>query len=364
MVNLTLQYKTIKTEIDTAIKEVLKNSAFIGGKKLTDFENNFAKINKIKHCIGTSNGTSSLLVAIKALNLKPGDEIITVPNTFIATTEAVTLAGCKVKLVDINEDTFNINPKKLKKAVSKKTKAVIAVHLFGQPCNMTEISKVAKQNNLAVIEDSAQAHLATHNKRFTGTMGHIGSFSFFPGKNLGCYGDGGAVITNNGAYAHYMRLYVNHGREKKYVHLKEGFNFRLDSLQASILSVKLKHLKKWTLMRQKNAKMYNHYLKNIDEIQTPYVDKSNTHVYHLYVIKTKQRDKLLNHLNQNGIMAGIHYPIPLHLQKAYQYLNYKKGSFPVAENSAKSILSLPMFPELKEKEIKFIANQIKKFYIK
>lgn len=364
MVDLSAQYKSIKKEIDNAIQEVINNTAFIQGKYLELFEKKFAGVNKVKFCIGASNGTSSLLAALKAIGLKQNEEVITVPNTFIATTEAITLAGGKIKLVDVDEKTFNIDPEKLKKSITKKTKAIIPIHLFGQMANMDEIKKIAKKNKLKIIEDCAQAHLATYKGKLAGTVGDIGSFSFFPGKNLGCYGDGGAVITNNASLSKFMKLYVNHGREKKYVHILEGFNFRLDALQANILNVKLKYLKAWTMARQKNAKLYNQHLKNINEIQTPYVDKNCKHVYHLYVIKAKKRDELLEYLKQNGIMGGIHYPIPLHLQKAYKYLGYKKGDFPIAEKLAKQILSLPMYPELKENEIKFIAKKIKEFYTK
>ena len=362
LVDLKAQYGTIKNEIDSAIKEIIDNSSFIGGNLLSVFENNFAKLNNIKFCVGTSNGTSSLLVALKALDTKPGDEVITAPNTFIATTEAITLAGGKIKFVDVNEKTFNIDPDELEKAITKKTRAIIPVHLFGQAAQMDKIKKIAKQHNLKIIEDAAQSHLATYKGKYAGTMGDIGSFSFFPGKNLGCYGDGGAVVTNNSTYAKYMKLYVNHGREKKYVHVKEGFNFRLDTMQASIINVKLQYLKKWTLARRNNAKLYDNYLRNVEEVQTPYVDKNCQHSYHLYVIQVKQRDKLFEFLHKNEVMAGIHYPIPLHLQKAYKHLGYKKGDFPVTEKLAKIILSLPMYPELSEQKIKFIANKIKEFY--
>jgi len=304
------------------------------------------------------------MVALKAVGVKPGDEVITVANTFIATTEAISLAGARIKMVDVDEQTFNMDPEKLAKAITKKIKAIIPVHLFGLPVNMDPILKIARNHNIKVVEDAAQAHLAVYKGQYAGTIGDIGSFSFFPGKNLGCYGDGGAVLTDNPVYAKYMKMYVNHGREKKYTHILEGFNFRMDTIQAAILNVKLKYLKAWTMTRRKNAKLYDKHLKNIEEIRIPYIEKDYHHSFHLYVIKVKQRDALLEHLKRNGIMAGIHYPIPLHLQKAYKYLGLKKGSFPVSEKLAKIILSLPMYPELTENQIKFIADKIKEFYSK
>ncbi|MBU1076181.1 MAG: DegT/DnrJ/EryC1/StrS family aminotransferase, partial [Spirochaetes bacterium] len=251
MVDLKAQYRSIQKDIDMSIKEVIENTAFINGSYLTRFEESFARLNKIKYCIGTSNGTSSLVVALKALGIGQNDEVITVPNTFIATTEAITLAGGKIKLVDVDERSFNMDPSKIEKAITKMTKAIIVVQLFGQIAQMDRIKAIARKHKIKIIEDCAQAHIATYKGKSAGTIGDIGSFSFFPGKNLGCYGDGGAVITNDPSLAKFMRLYVDHGREKKYVHIMEGFNFRLDALQANILNAKLAHLKKWTKARQK-----------------------------------------------------------------------------------------------------------------
>lgn len=372
-VDLKAQYLTIKEEIDDAIKKVIDNTSFIMGENVTNFEKNFAAFCNAKHCLGVSNGTSALFLALKAAGIKQDDEVITVPNTFIATTEVITHCGAKVIFVDIDPKTYTIDVNNIKNAITPKTKVIMPVHLFGQPCDMKPIKEIAEENDLIVIEDCAQAHAAEYNQKKV-PVGDIGCFSFFPGKNLGCYGDGGAVVTNNEEIAKKVDAWRNHGRTKgsKYEHDFEGFNERLDAIQGAILSVKLKHLDKWTDARRRNAKCYNELLddadkmiKHADTVITPFEAEYAKHVYHLYVIKTKSKDKrdeLQKFLKDNKIECGVHYPIPLHLQPAYKYLNLKEGAFPIIEEAAKTMLSLPMFAEMTDEQIRYIVEKIKEYY--
>lgn len=365
-VDLKAQYLTIKEEIDNAIKKVINNTAFIMGENVTNFEKEFAAFCNAKHCVGVSNGTSALFLALKAAGIKEGDEVITVPNTFIATTEVITHCGAKIKFVDIDPKTYTIDVNNIKNAITPKTKAIMPVHLFGQSCNMKLIKEIAEENDLIIIEDCAQAHAAEYlNKKVP--ICDIGCFSFFPGKNLGCYGDGGAVVTNNEEIAKKVDAWRNHGRTQgsKYEHDFEGFNERLDAIQGAILSVKLKHIDKWTDARRRNVKRYNELLNDVDDIIIPYEAEYAKHVYHLYVIKTKnknKRDELQKYLKDSKIECGVHYPIPLHLQPAYKYLSLKEGAFPVTEEAAKTMLSLPMFPEMTEEQIRYVADKIKCFF--
>ena len=362
-VDLKAQYQNIKEEIDAAIKDVIDNTAFIMGKNVEGFEKEFAEFCNAKHCIGASNGTSALLLALKAAGIKEGDEVITTPNTFIATTEVITMCGAKVRFVDIDPKTYTIDTTKIREAINHNTKAIIPVHLFGQSCDMKTIKEIADDNNLIVIEDCAQAHGAEFEGKRVPCAG-IGCFSFFPGKNLGAYGDAGGIVTNNDEFAEKAGAWCNHGRlpGQKYEHSFEGLNERLDALQAAVLRVKLKHLNEWTNARRKNAELYNKLLYGVGDITTPYEAENAKHVYHLYVIRTKRRDGLQKFLKENNIACGIHYPIPLHLQPAYKYLNLPEGSFPVTEEYSKTMLSLPMFPELSEEQIHYIAEKIKDFY--
>ena len=356
LVDLKANYLHIKEEIDSTIKDVIDNSAFIMGEPVKRFEREFAEATESRFCAGTSNGTSSLVVALQAIGLKPGDEAITVPNTFIATTEAVTFLGGKLKFVDVEEKTLLMNPDLIKDQITKKTKVIIPVHIFGQMADMERIKEIGDKYNIKIIEDAAQAHFATFKGKQPGYYGDIACYSFFPAKNLGCFGDG-SVTTNDEEYAKKMAMLCDHGRISKYEHLIEGFNFRLDALQAAILSVKLKHLGKWTELRRKNAGIYNKLLP--DAVQKPFEAENRKHVYYAYQIMVGNRNRLNDHLARNGISCGIYYPIPLHLQKAYEYMNLKKGSFPVTENSCERLLALPMYPELKEEQIKYICNKIK-----
>jgi len=356
LVDLKSNYLSIKGDIDSAIANIIENTAFIMGKPVLDFEKEYAKATESKFCISTSNGTASVLLALQAIGLKPGDEVITVPNTFIATTESVTFLGCKVKFVDVEEKTLLMDPDLLEKQITEKTKAIIPVHLFGQMADMEKIKEIADKHGLKVIEDAAQAHFATFKGKQPGYYGDIACYSFFPAKNLGCFGDGGGITTNNDEYAKKMAMLRDHGRVSKYEHLMEGFNFRLDALQAAILSVKLKYLDKWTNQRRENARIYNELLQDI--VQIPFEAENRKHVYYAYQITVEKRDEISHYLEQQGISSGVYYPIPLHLQKAYEYMNLKKGSFPVTEKACERLLALPMFPELKEEDIKHICNKI------
>ena len=357
-VDLKLQYNSIKGEINKAINEVLESTHFILGENVAEFEKEFAAFCNAKYSVGLNSGTSALHLALLAKGIGKGDEVITTPNTFVATCAAIAYTGAVPKLVDIGPETYNMDSKNLEKAITKKTKAIIPVHLYGQCADMKQIMEIAKKHNLIVIEDACQAHGAEHyNKKVP--IADIGCFSFYPGKNLGAYGEGGSVVTNDKETDEVIRAYRDHGQVKKHVHKYIGYNYRLEELQAAILRVKLRHLDKWIGMRRKNASVYNEKLKGI--VITPVEKDYNKHVYHLYVIRVKNRQKLVGHLNSKGIQTAIHYPTPVHLQEAYNYLNYKKGSFPVAEKYADEILSLPMFPELKEGEISIVAKSIKEF---
>jgi len=358
LVDLKRQYLSIKREIDEAIQEVIDKSAFIMGENVEQFVNDFATYCGVKYGVGTSSGTTALHLALLACGVTGGDEVITVPYTFIATAEAISQTGARVVFVDIEDRSYTMDPEKVEQAITEKTKAIIPVHLFGHPADMDKIGKIARKYNLVVIEDACQAHGAEYGGRKVGGLGDIACFSFYPAKNLGAYGDAGMVVTDDGGLAEKMRLLSNHGCSKKYYHQIEGYNYRLDAIQAAILRVKLRHLEEWTEKRRRNAKLYDELLEG-SQVGTPVEMEYAKHVYHLYVVKVKNRDKLYLKLKQNGISAAVHYPLPLHLQEAYRYLGYKKGDFPISEACSESLLSLPMFPELTQEEIKRIVNIIK-----
>ncbi len=360
-VDLKRQYASIKAEVDSAIQRVLDNTSFIGGEELSSFEKAFAGYCSAQHAVGVSSGTSALYLALMAHDVGRGDEVITVPNTFTATAEAIVIAGAKPVFVDIDPKTHTINPDSIAAAVTKKTKAILPVHLYGQPANMGPILDVAEERGLVVIEDAAQAHGAEYRGKRIGSLSTT-CFSFYPGKNLGAYGDAGCVTTNDREIAEKIRMLRDHGRTKKYEHKVVGFNERLDSLQAAVLSVKLKHIESWTEARRKNAREYGKLLGSAD-VETPFEAAYARHVYHLYVIKAEERDALQAHLKARDVSTGIHYPIPLHLQPAYANLKCKKGSFPVSEEDAEKILSLPMFPELSSEEIGFVCESIREFKV-
>lgn len=373
-VDLKSQYDSIKEEIDDAISTVISQTAFVGGAHLKNFEEAFAKFCGVKHCIGVANGTDALFIALKILGIGQGDEVITVANSFIATSEAITATGAKVVFVDIDPKTYNIDTNKLEDLLKSRfnsgprtlapdpcfrPKAIIPVHLYGQPADMDPILNLAKKYNLKIVEDAAQAHGAIYKGRKIGSLGDMACFSFYPGKNLGAYGDGGAIVTNHDEWALKARMFANHGRIGKYDHEIEGVNSRLDGLQAAILLAKLKHLPGWTESRRKNAYLYNKYLKGSGLI-TPVEIDDVTAVYHLYVVRVKKelRQKLQDHLQSRGISTGIHYPIALPNLLAYTYLGHSEKDFPEATKASQEIVSLPMFPELSETQIKYVTESI------
>ncbi|RLD48632.1 MAG: transcriptional regulator [Bacteroidetes bacterium] len=365
MVDLKGQYLKIKNEVNDSIAEVIESSAFINGPKVKQFQQNLENYLSVKHVIPCGNGTDALQIALMALGLKPGDEVITANFTFIATVEVVALLGLKLKLVDVDPETFNLNVKQVEESVSPDTKAIVPVHVFGQGANMEEILRIAEKNNLFVIEDTAQAIGADYmfdngTKKKLGTIGTVGCTSFFPSKNLGCYGDGGALYTNDDKLAGKIRQIANHGSKVKYFHDEIGVNSRLDSIQAAILNVKLNYLDDYIAARQKAADFYDSAFKNHPNIIIPIRDKKTTHVFHQYTIKVKNidRDGLKEFLNENDIPAMIYYPYPLHLQNAYKYLGYKENDFPVTEELSKVVLSLPMHTELSEDQLKYITEKV------
>ncbi len=362
--DLKAQYRAIKTEIHAAVGDVMENTAFAGGPFVAAFEKDFAAFCGCRHAIGVGNGTDALWLSLLALGIGPGDEVITVPNTFIATAEAITYCGAKPVFVDIEERTNNMNPALLKAAITKKTKAIIPVHLFGQPADMDPILAVAGEHGLCVIEDACQAHGAEYKGRKAGALGDTGCFSFYPGKNLGAYGEAGAVVTNSDALAEKMRMFRDHGQAKKYHHAMIGWNARMDGIQGAVLSVKLKYLAEWNESRRKHAQEYTALLASVADVITPREEAYARHVYHIYAIRIKERDRLMAALTEKGIACNIHYPVPIHLQEAYRSLNLGPGSFPVAEKCASEYLSLPMYPELTPEQIAYVTDQIKAFHTK
>ena len=352
-VDLHAQYRSIKDEIDQAIAAVLRDAAFVGGSQLASFERNFAAYAGSRHCIGVANGTDALFIAMKSLGIGPGDEVITVANSFIATSEAVTAAGARVVFVDCARDTYTIDIAAVERAITGKTRAIIPVHLYGQPADMAPLLDLAQQHNLLVIEDAAQAHGARYRDRPAGSFGDCACFSFYPGKNLGAYGDGGAIVTNNDALAKKIRMYANHGRTEKYNHEFEGMNSRLDNLQAAVLDVKLRHLERWTERRQAVASAYEAALQGL--VVTPVTDPACRHVYHLYVVRVKQREQVIQFLKEQGIATGVHYPIALPFLNAYRYLGHRAADFPVAHELQNEILSLPMHGDLTDEQVAYVV---------
>ena len=359
--DLKTQYKQIEHEVLPMITEAMANGAFIGGEQVSRFEEEFAKFCDSSHCVGVNSGTDALRFALMAIGVGPGDDVITVPNTFIATTEAISQVGAKPVFVDVFPDTCNMDVSNIEEKISKNTKAIIPVHLYGQPADMDQVLTIAQQNDLAVIEDACQAHGANYKNKTAGSMGAVGCFSFYPGKNLGAFGEGGAIVTQDEFVAQKIRMIRDHGQSKKYFHDLEGYNGRLDAIQAGVLRIKLKRLEGWNKSRRENAAYYTELLSGVSSITLPVEAEFAKSVYHLYVIMVDDRDGLQNHLNSKGVASGLHYPLPLHLQKAYDYLGYKKGDFPVTENTADRLLSLPMFPELTREQIEYVVESIKEY---
>jgi len=359
--DLKAQYNSLKDEISVAFQEVMDNTAFAGGKFVAQFEGEFASYCQTDFAIAVNSGTSALWLALLALGIDEGDEVITVPSTFIATAEAISFCGAKPVFVDIDEKLYNMNPELIEAAINERTKAIIPVHLFGQPADMDPILTIAKKYRLYVIEDACQAHGAEYKGKRAGSMGDAGCFSFYPGKNLGAYGEGGAVITNKIEINEKIRMLRDHGQSKKYYHAMIGWNARMDGFQGAILNVKLKRLAVWNEARRNNAMLYNKLLNDVEGVVIPREADYAKHVYHVYAIRMQNRDELMKFLAEKEISTGIHYPIPVHLQEAYQFLGLGEGSFPVAEKCAKEFVSLPMFPELDDAQIEFTVEQIKQF---
>jgi dTDP-4-amino-4,6-dideoxygalactose transaminase len=369
--DLKAQYKTIKDEVGRAIQDILDNTSFILGKSVSQFEEEFAAAHNVKHCIGTSSGTDANHLALWALDIKPGDEIIIPANTFIATAWGATLCNAKPVFVDCHSTSYNIDPKKVEAAITQKTKAIVAVHLYGQPAEMNTLQKIADEKNIFLVEDAAQAHLAEYKGTRMGGLSEVASFSFYPGKNLGAYGEAGAVVTNNDELAKKIIMLREHGQSEKYYHDSFGHNYRMGGIQGAVLGVKLKYLAGWTDERRRVAAKYRELLGSLEQISLPEELPNLKHVYHLYVVRVKgkslekreeTRDKLRSFLSDNGIASGLHYPVPLHLQKCFKYLGYNKGDFPVTEDLAQTGISLPMFPELKNEQVGYIAEKMREFF--
>lgn len=363
-VDLKQQYQALKPEIDAAIQHVINNTAFVGAPVVGDFERAFARACGVKHCISVGNGTDAIYIALKMLGIGQGDEVITVANSWISTSETISQTGARPVFVDIEENYFTINLAQIEEKITSRTKAIVPVHLFGQTANMDTIKAICEKHNLFLIEDCAQSHFSTFAGQTAGTFGHAATFSFYPGKNLGAYGDGGAIITNDDSLADRIRMFANHGALVKHQHMIEGINSRLDSIQAAVLYVKLPHINKWNDSRYQHAMLYNDLLKDLPQIKTPKARDGSKHTFHLYVICAEKRTELMAYLAENGVGTQIHYPTPLPLLPAYAHLGYSKEDFPVAVSYMDKIVSLPMFPELTEEEIRYVSACIHKFYEK
>jgi len=363
-VDLRRQYLSIKDEMDSSMVGVMDKMQFILGENVKKFEEEFASYCGVKHAVGVASGTDALMLSLEVLGIKKGDEVISVPNTFVSTIDSIVHNDATPKFVEIDPRTFNIDASKIEEKITKRTKAILPVHLFGQAADMKSIMEIAERHNLKVLEDACQAHGAGFGGKRTGSFGNAACFSFYPGKNLGAYGDGGMVVTNNDEIAEKVRLLRDYGQKVKYHHTLVGYNSRLDEIHAAVLRVKLRHLDKWCKMRNDNAKKYENALKDVKEVSTPYNPGYPAHVFHLYVIRCPKRDELQKWLNSKEISTGMHYPIPVHLQESYKWLGHKAGDFTVTEKYAKEMLSLPMFPELKGDEIEYICTSIQEFYKK
>lgn len=363
LTDLHRQYESIQTELNEAIHQVIAQKSFIRGSFVERFEENFALANQVKHVVGVGNGTDALFIALKTLGIKKGDEVITAANSFIASSEAITLTGARVVFADC-DDFYGIHPDDVRCKITTKTKAIIPVHLFGQPVDMDAIMQISARHQLFVIEDAAQSVLAEYKNIKTGNFGTFATFSFFPGKNLGAYGDAGALVSNDTELFKTAKMYANHGRINKYDHEFEGINSRMDGIQGAILDVKLKYLAQWTGKRRAIAKKYSDLLRDLDEVTLPYERPDTKHVYHIYPIRVDagKRDALVAFLIENGIEAGVHYPIALPNLQAYRYLNQKPSDFPNATLFSQQLVSLPIFAELTDDEVEYISNQIKRFF--
>ena len=361
--DLKAQLPQIREEIEERFSRIMDNTAFVCGKEVREFEETFAKLHDVKHAVGLSSGTDGNHSALLCCGIGEGDEVILPVNTFIATAEGISITGAKPVFVDVDERTFNMDVDKIEENITSNTKAINPVHLYGQPADLGPIKGIADRYNMLVIEDAAQAHLAEYKDKKVGGIGDVASWSFYPGKNLGAWGEAGALTTNNEELSINAKKIRDHGSGKKYYHDLIGFNYRMSEFQAAVLNVKMKYIEEWTEKRRINAQRYDDRLREVNQVGTPLQMSSAKHVYHLYVIRVPEREKLQEYLKEQGIWTALHYPIPLHLTQAYAHLGYKKGDFPVAEKLSDEILSLPMFPELTEEQIDYVCEAIKNFYL-
>jgi dTDP-4-amino-4,6-dideoxygalactose transaminase len=361
--DLNAQHASLRGEFERVIGEVIDSAAFAGGPFVEKFEQEFASYCGCEHAVGVGSGTEALWLSLLACGIGPGDEVITVPNTFLATAEAITYCGARPVFVDVDERTYTMDPAGLEEARSSRTKAIIPVHLFGQPADMDPILEFARKHGLFVIEDAAQAHGAKYNGRTAGTLGDAGCFSFYPGKNLGAFGEAGAIVTNSSDLQEKIRILRDHGQARKYRHTMIGWNCRMDGIQAAVLGVKLQHLENGNSLRRAHAGRYNEAFAEVDEVMAPIEAPYARHVYHIYAIRVQERDAVMWFLKEKGIQCGVHYPVPVHLQQAYRSLGYAPGSFPISEQIARELISLPMFPELTEGQVKIVALAVKEAFL-
>ncbi|HOD66085.1 MAG TPA: DegT/DnrJ/EryC1/StrS family aminotransferase [candidate division Zixibacteria bacterium] len=359
--DLQAQYQSIKDDIAAAVQRVLDSSTYVLGPSVREFEEAFARYCGTAHCAGVNSGTSALVLALRALEIGPGDEVVTAANTFVATVAAIAHTGAHPVLVDIDPRTRTIDPRLLPMALSRRTRAVIPVHLYGRPADMEAIMRLAEKYEVSVVEDAAQAHGARYRGRRIGSFGRLAAFSFYPGKNLGAYGEAGAVTTDDPELDRRLRMLRDHGSERKYYHDLVGYNARMEGIQGAVLGVKLRRLDQWNEARRRVAARYDELLRDLP-VTTPPVDPEVEPVYHLYVIETERRDALQAFLAERGVPTLIHYPVPVHLQRGYDFLGRRKGDFPVAERQAEQILSLPIFPEMTEAQVDYVAAQIQAFF--
>lgn len=360
--DFTATHQAIGSETEAAIARVLKSGWFVLGKEVEEFERQYAIFNHVNYCVGVANGLDALYISLKALNIKPGDEVIVPSNTYIATVLAISYVGATPVFVEPYENTYNINPNLIEQSITKRTKAIMPVHLYGQACEMDALCLIAEKHNIAIVEDNAQSQGSTCNGRLAGSFGHINATSFYPTKNLGALGDAGAVTTNNIKLADFARTFRNYGSKKKYYNEIVGANSRLDELQAAILSAKIKHLQNWNTRRAEIAGYYSKHLAGVGDIVLPRLADNCTSVWHLYVIQTNKRDQLISYLQQYDIATSIHYPVPPHLQQAYSHLGFKKGDFPIAERLAEKVLSLPIYPEMTDEQCMYVCDKVINFF--
>ncbi|MEE8161156.1 MAG: DegT/DnrJ/EryC1/StrS family aminotransferase [Acidobacteriota bacterium] len=360
LVDLKIQHQTLTNELSEAVQQVMTHTDFILGQQVDDFEVDFALFCEGRHAVGLASGTDALHLGLLACGIGPGDEVITAANSFIATASAISFTGAKPVFADVDPETYTIDPASIRELITDRTRAILPVHLYGQPADMDPIMELAGEKELKVVEDACQAHGAQYKGKLVGSIGHLGAFSFYPGKNLGAFGDGGAAVTNDPQLADRLKMLRNYGQRQKYHHDFLAFNSRLDTLQAAILRVKLKHLAQWNSKRRAAASLYDQYLAE-SKFRSPVIAPYSTHVFHLYVIRSRERDELLTFLNQRGIGAGIHYPRAIPFQKAYQSLGYRPGQLPATERACAEVLSLPLFPEITEEQIQTVCSTVQEF---